>query len=103
MTGHRSIEALCSYERVSTEQQKAVSRVLMRNTSFGSENHSEENELCQQNVQVVTLVVLLTTFGDLTNCTIGNITVNVNPKITFEGSKLEKEFDELVGSASLEY
>ena len=32
-------------------------------------------------------------FGDLTNCTIDNMTVNVNPTITFESSKLEKEFD----------
>ena len=32
-TGHRSIEALQSYRQVSTEQQKAVSRVLMTNGS----------------------------------------------------------------------
>jgi len=34
MTGHRSIEALRTYERVSTDQQKAVSKVLMANASF---------------------------------------------------------------------
>ena len=33
-TGHRSIEALRTYEQVSTEQQKAVSKVLMTNGSF---------------------------------------------------------------------
>ena len=80
----------------------------MRNTSFGSENRSEQNELCQQNVQVVTHTGgaadnIGWLFGDLTKCIIGNTTVNVNPTITFEGSKLEKEFDELVGSASFDY
>ena len=99
-----------SYEKVSTEQQKAVSRVLMKNTSFDSENQSAQNELHQQNVQVFTHTQsggatdnIGRLFGDLTNCTIGNITVNVNPTITFEGSKLEKEFDELVGNASFDY
>lgn len=37
-TGHRSTEALHSYERVSTEQEKALSKVLMTNTSFENES-----------------------------------------------------------------
>ena len=38
-------------------------------------------------------------FGDFTNCTIGNITVNVNPTITAvisSTTEVENEFDELV-------
>ena len=42
-------------------------------------------------------------FGDMTNCTIGNITVNVNPSIQIECNKVEEEFDRLVRSASLDY
>ena len=72
-TGHRSIEALRSYERASTEQQKAVSRVLMSNTSFYSENQCEQCELRQQNVKVITHTNAAADnigrlFGDLTNC-----------------------------------
>ena len=72
-TGHRSIEALHSYERVSTEQQKAVSRVLMSNTSFDSENQCEQSELRQQNVKLITHTNAAADnigrlFGDLTNC-----------------------------------
>lgn len=36
-TEHRSTEALCSYERVSTQQHQAVSQVLMSNQSFEKE------------------------------------------------------------------
>lgn len=53
--GHRSTEAFRSYERACTEQEKALSKVLMTNTSF--ENESGQNStatLKQQNLQVVT-------------------------------------------------
>ena len=86
----------------------------MRNTSFDSENRSEQSEIFQQNVEVITRASAAAAaaaaadnlgrlFGDLTNCTIGDITVNVNPTITFESSKVEQEFDELIGSVSLDY
>ena len=36
-------------------------------------------------------------FGDLTNCTIGSLTVNVRPIINVQfAEKVDKEFDELV-------
>ena len=49
------IEALLTQERVSAEQQKAVSRVLMTNTSFedGCE-HNATGKLQHQTMQVVT-------------------------------------------------
>ena len=99
-TGHRSIEALRSYERVSTEQHKAVLKVLMSsNAAFGEE---ERAEFQQENLQVTHhsgAENIARLFGDLTNCTIRNLTVNVNP--TFTGQQVEKEFDELVKSVDL--
>ncbi len=99
-TGHRSLEALCTYERVSTDQHQAVSKVLMANASFETGDGQRE----RSKVQVVThrsggAENMARVFGDITNCTIGSITVHVNPTITVYSSDIEKEFDEVVASA----
>ena len=47
MSGHRSIQALCTNEMVSTDQQKAVSQVLMANASF---EKGEQRNGIQNNV-----------------------------------------------------
>lgn len=47
-TGHRSLEALRKYERVSVEQQQATSRILTnldQNTSFSKELETVANSL----------------------------------------------------------
>ena len=40
-------------------------------------------------------------FGDLTNCTIGKLTININPAITVQRT-IEEEFDELVRDADFD-
>ena len=47
MTDHRSIEVLRTYKRVSTDQQKTVSKVLMANASFenGEQSVQIRNEV----------------------------------------------------------
>ena len=97
-TGHKSLEALRSYERVSVDQQKALSRVIVTNSDFQSNvNHTNAQNVMQKSGPSSNLTGRL--FGDLTNCSIGSITINVNPVINMK-SKLEeeadKDFDELV-------
>ena len=81
-TGHRSIEALRSYEHISEEQHRAVSKVMMTNTEYEgahcglcTEIQCQEDRLVQYNAGTTESLVRL--FGDLTNCTIGSLTVNV--------------------------
>ena len=47
MSGHRSIQALCMNRMVSTDQQKAVSKVLMASASF---EKGERSDGIQNNV-----------------------------------------------------
>ena len=101
-TGHRSIEALRSYECISEEQQRAVSRVMMTNTEYEVAHSGSHTEIkCQENQSVQyntgSTESLGRLFGDLTNCTIGSLTVNVRPIINVQfAEKVDKEFDELV-------
>ena len=69
VTGHRSLEALRTYERISTEQHKNVSEVVMNNV--------------QQNSIKTTAIVAGPDclFGGINGCTIGNITVNFSSKM----------------------
>ena len=60
VTGHRSLEALRTYENISTDQHKEVSKVLMSNLK-------SSQSWCQTNVWVL---------GGINGCSIGNITVN---------------------------
>ena len=78
-TGHRSIEALRSYERISTIQQKAVSKVLVANTTYeNAEVDAKQDKKPKEATRSVT-DGLSRVFGDMTNCTLGNIAVNINP------------------------
>ena len=67
-TGHRSIEALGSYERVSLEQETSVSKVLMSNENAGVEASVEKTTSDMAHI-----------FEDLTNC---QVTVNVNSSVS---------------------
>ena len=87
-TGHRSVEALRTYERVSSEQHRAVSSLLMSLRPLSPPKHSSQTAGVtggQGGIQ--------TLFGgNLTNCTIGNITVNVN---CTNQTPIEREFEEI--------
>ena len=105
----RSIEALRSYERISEEQHRAVSKVMMTNTEYegahsglGTEIQCQENRSVQQNAGTTESRGRL--FGDLTNCTIGSLTVNVRPIFNVQCTeRVDKEFDELVQYADFDY
>ena len=102
MTGHRSIEALHTYKRVSTDQQKAVSKVLMAKASF---ENSEQSVQIQSEVTDCsgTADNIARVLGDITSCTIENITIYVNPTFYVGSSQVEKEFDDIVSDVSFEY
>ena len=70
VASHRSIEALRSYERVSLEQEKSLSKVLMSNVSF--ENAGVEASVKEKNDSSNDIGRI---FGDLSNC---QVTVNVS-------------------------
>ena len=91
-TGHRSIEALRSYERISTQQHQAVSRVLMSNRSFEKELEPSKPTLAPvAPAHARTVPGFSQLFGSLQNCTIGRLMVNVNPAaITVSG---DEEFE----------
>ena len=87
-TGHRSVDALRSYEKISVDQYKAVSKVLMTNSAFDS------HENARPQPQDLSLPMnMARVFGNLTNCTIGKMTVNINPSVY--SSSVEDEFDKL--------
>ena len=69
-TGHRSIEVPRSYEQVSLEQEKSLSKVLMSNVSF--ENAGVEASVKEINDSSNDTGRI---FGDLSNC---QVTVNVS-------------------------
>ena len=83
-TGHRSLDGLRKYEHISAEQHHAVSRVMMSSTPTTYEEQrqaTEEKNVC--NVEISKTQSQATgsdvrrLFGDLTNCSIGNITINI--------------------------
>lgn len=79
-TGHHSIEALCLYERISTQQHQAVSRVLMSNWSFEIELEPSKPTLVPiAPVPQFLPVQFSQLFGSHQNCTIVRLMVNVNP------------------------
>ena len=95
-TGHRSLKALHQYERDSTVQHEAVSKVLMSSTPvpFSEEiNHTSSSS--SNAVQESGLSGIGRLFGTLNNCTIGSVTINMNPTINITNS-VEEEFDRLV-------
>ena len=82
------------------DQQKSVSQVLMMNSSYAPPTHQAEASVQGENMPAETSKKGLTVharpemclsrvLGDMTNCSIGHITVNVNPMICIK--KTEKE------------
>ena len=84
-TGYRSLDSLRTYERISTDQQQAVSQVMMSNqsTSFSGQLRQVPSQQINvtQDSGLASGSGMAKIFGDLTNCSIGQITVNVNPNI----------------------
>ena len=82
-TGHSSLDSLRTYERISTDQEQAVSRVMMSNQSTSFSGQLREVPSQQSNVTQDSGLSsgsgMGKIFGDLTNCSIGQVTVNVNP------------------------
>ena len=73
VTGHRSLEALCEYERVSTDQNVQVSKILMSNchqVKNGEPLVSDSEYSCR----------LAFGFGGMHSCSIGQVVVNINKK-----------------------
>ena len=85
-TGHKSVEGLCTYKQAPTKQFKYVSKVLMGEAS----ESRKENALTTLQPTNVSRIL-----GDITNSTIGNLTINV---ITIQRSpqEIEAEFDAIV-------
>lgn len=75
-TGHRSLDALRKYEQTSIEQHQVVSKVLMTGKS--------ESQPLPAPAQPTTThwYRLRNIFGNLTNCSIGSIMINIKPSTT---------------------
>ena len=85
-TGHRSVETLRSYEHISNEQHRHVSKVMMTNSSYDSSSSVAKKSSLAASV-----------LGSMTNCAIHNFTVNINPSISVRN--VSEEFDELIALA----
>ena len=86
-TGHRSVDGLRRYERISTEQHQAVSRLMMSSEQTTYKEQLEATDkVCKAEISKsqtqATGIDVRRIFGDLTNCSIGSITINVNPTTT---------------------
>ena len=99
-TGHRSLEALRKYERTSIEQHQAVSKVMMSAKKVKYDEKLQENQVQTRLVEKNPLDAVQKVFGDLTNCSIGNITVNIAPTFTTQ-TRIDSEFDSLVSKIEL--
>ena len=75
-TGHRSIDGLRRYERISTEQHQALSRVMMSSEATTYKEQIESKVVETSQTPATSDVRRI--FGDLTNVSIGSITINVN-------------------------
>lgn len=67
-TGHRSLEALREYERVSTDQNVQVSKILMSNRHQVKNDEPLVSDSCG----------LAFGFGGMHSCSIGQVVVNIN-------------------------
>ena len=107
-TGHRSLDGLRIYKHPSAEQHQAVSRVMKstKETSFQDQLAEMRNTVPEQQCQATSTTVcenkLLVIsdacghsigrlLGDITNCTIGKLTINVNPTFNQQCS-VEEQF-----------
>lgn len=77
-TGHRSLDALRKYEQTSIEQHQVVSKVLMTGKSESQPLPAPAQPSQQQH----TGTGLRNIFGNLTNCSIGSIMINIKPSTT---------------------
>lgn len=111
-TGHRSLESLHTYERISTDQQQAVSRLMMSKESASFSGQLRQVPSQQVNVMQDSGSASASSMGkileDLTNCSIGQITINVNPNIHptislgHKKDDSDDEFDEILKNVNLD-
>lgn len=66
VTGHKSLDALRSYEKISLQQHQNVSKILMSNTTSETVNVKSGDQ--QQTIG---------SLGGINHCSIGNITFNI--------------------------
>ena len=99
-TGHHLLGSLCKCQKTSVEQHQAVSKVLMftRPTSFQYQVSHQDPVCCKQSK--LAAIGVASVFGNLTNRSIGNLTVNINPATAARTT--DDEFDELVSSIDLD-
>ena len=100
-TGHCSLQALRMYEHTSEEQHQAVSKVMMSSNKVTYDDALKENDSSKGSEGKLCLPgsssggrCVERIFGDLTNCTIGHITISVAPQFS-TSTKIEEEFDSL--------
>ena len=69
MTGHRSLDALRAYEKISVEQHKNVSKLIMTNSDEATSSAS-----CDDKKATGFL-------GGINGCSVGTITFNFNSNL----------------------
>ena len=81
VTGHRSLEALRKYEHISTEQHQVVSKVM---TSTKPVDYETEIKVASSSECSTTVTTaedqVRSIFGNVSNCSIGSITLNLSRK-----------------------
>ena len=95
-TGHGSWDALHTYEKTSFQQHQAVSKVQMSTQLTSYEDQMGQKQQTVQSTPPATAVSSV--FHNLTNCTIGNITINLNPATSSRQTTEEEKFEELLSS-----
>ena len=105
-TGHRSLESLRTYEKISAEQYQSVSRAMLTNANTDSSVEKEAQTTsrvttCQATTSQATTSQAEQIFRDITNCKIGSLTVNINPTIVHKSA--EDEFDAIACSLDLDF
>ena len=106
-TGHRSLDSLRTYERISTKQQEAVSRVMMstQSTSFADEFQKVSSHHIAATPGLESVASVGTVFRDFINCSVGKITINVNPNVQptiIIWQDEDEKYDEIVKSMNLD-
>jgi hypothetical protein len=93
-TGHQSLDSLRMYERVSEEQHQAVSRIMMSKKPAPKDT-TMQGTSCTKDIGKL---------FELTNCTIGGLTVNINPVFTISRTteEVEEEFDVVTSNINLD-
>ena len=76
------------YEQVSSKQQQAVSNIMMSDKQI---SYSSEMDKAQDTMDPGSSTTNRRVFGNLTNCNIGKICININPTITCAAKELVKD------------